>query len=143
MSSLDDVLVGTMTIQEALPHWSDPRREQLKYWGETFQVRLQDFHNGHIQTYQEDRGEQVTASQVDTEVDALLALLKQLGLGDEILLYYRSLTERGEITASEINALPATVRRYIDRLKREISNLQAESERMKNQIRKTNWGRTR
>lgn len=143
MTVSDNEIAGTMTIREAAAHWSDPRSEQLKRWAETFGVLLQDLHLGHVRTYQKDRGEEAPASQVDAEIDALLALLKQIGLGDEIERYYQPLGEAGELTPAEINALPEPARKYIDKLKQELSNLRAESARMKNQIRKTNWGRSR
>lgn len=136
-------IVGTMTIGEAAPNWPDPRREHLKHWANTFAVRLQDLHIGHIRTYQQERGEQVPGSQVDVEVDAVLGLLKQIGLGKEILSCYQSLTEARELTPAELNSLPESVQRYIAQLKREISELRANGDRMTNQIRRTNWGRSR
>jgi hypothetical protein len=100
-------------------------------------------HPGHIVTYQKDRCEEATASQVDAEVESLLALLKQIGLGGEIDRYHRPLSETGELTPAEIRALPEPVRKYIDKLKQEILVLEAEKERMTNRIRRTNWGRSR
>jgi len=93
--------------------------------------------------YQRDRGKEATAAQVDAEIDALLALLKQIGLGEEIEHRYQPLGEAGELTEADVNALPEPVRKYIDKLRREISQLQAGKSRMENQIRKTNWGRAR
>jgi hypothetical protein len=87
-----------------------------------------------------DRGQEATASQVDSEIDALLALLKQVGLGDEIRRYYQPLGEAGEITQAEFNALPEPVRKYINKLKREILDLHAQKGRMEDRIRRTNWG---
>jgi len=140
----NDTIVGTMTIREAAALWADPRREHLKRWGETFfGVILQELHHGHVVTYQKDRGEEVTASQVDAEVGALLALLKQIGLGDEIERRNQSLGDAGEITIAEFNALPEPVRKYIDKLRREINDLQAGNYRLESRIRRTNWGRSR
>jgi hypothetical protein len=143
MKTTNGSIVGTMTIREAAASWSDPRSEHLKRWAETFGVRLQDLHPGHIRTYQLDRGQERTASQVDSEIDALLRLLKQAGLGDEFARYYQPLGEAGEITQAEFNALPEPVRQYIDKLKKEILDLQAQNGRMEDRIRRTNWGRSR
>lgn len=143
MTISSDGIIATMTIAEAAALWSDPQKEHLRRWAETFGVPLQELHPGHVATYQKDRGKETTAAQVDVEVEALLALLKQIGLGSEIERYNRSLGETRELTQAEITALPEAVRKYIDRLKREISELEAEKERMSNRIRRTNWGRSR
>jgi hypothetical protein len=143
MTTTNEEIVGTMTIREAAARWPDPRSEHLKRWAETFGVRLQDLHPGHVRTYQMDRGQEATASQVDSEIDALLALLKQVGLGDEIKRYYQPLGEAGEITQAEFNALPEPVRKYINKLKKEILDLHAQKGRMEDRIRRTNWGRSR
>ena len=79
MSTKKEEIIGTMTIKEAAANWEDPRRQHLKRWGETFGVPLQELHPGHVVTYQNDRGDETTAAQVDAEVSALLALLKQIG----------------------------------------------------------------
>lgn len=92
---------------------------------------------------QRERGEVATSSEIDAEIDALLALLATVGLGDEIRFHYRPLCQDGEITAAEIRALPEHARRYIETLQGRISELGAGNERMKNQIRRTNWGRSR
>ena len=139
----DDKIVGTMTIREAAALWSDPRKDHLKHWAETFGVPLQELHPGHVVTYQKDRGEEVTTSQVDAEVGALLALLKEIGLGDEIERRNRPLSEAGELTPAEFNALPEPARKYIDKLRREISELKAGIDRMESRIRRTNWGRSK
>jgi len=132
-----------MTILEAATLWSDPRCEQLKRWAETFGVRLQDLHPGHVRTYQQDRGTEASASQVDSEIDALLTLLEQIGLGDDIKRYYHPFSETDELTKAEINTLSEPVRKYIDKLLEDISDLKADNERMRNRIRRTNWGRSR
>jgi hypothetical protein len=143
MSTKKEEIVGTMTIKEAAANWEDPRCQHLKRWGETFGVPLQELHPGHVVTYQNDRGDETTAAQVDAEVSALLALLKQIGLGGEIERRNRSLSESGELTPAEIRALPEPVRKYIDKLKQGILELDAEMERMSNRIQRTNWGRSR
>ncbi len=143
MNTKNEEIFGTMTIKEASPLWEDPRREQLKRWGETFGVPLQELHPGHVVTYQNDRGKETTAAQVDAEVSALLALLKQIGLGGEIERHNRLLANAGEITAFEFKALPETAQKYIERLRQEIHSLKAGNDRMANRIRRTNWGRQR
>jgi len=136
-------IVETMTIREAAPLWHDPRSEHLQHWAETFGVCLKDFHAGHIRTFQLERSQQVTGAQVDAEVEALLALLGELGLGQEIRLYYRSFGDQDEITPAEFGAFPEAARIYIEKLRRKISELEAMSHRMENRIRRTNWGRSR
>ncbi len=136
-------IVGTMTIHDAAAHLSAPQIEHLKHWAETFLVPLQDLHIGHVLTYQKERGREVIASQVDVEVAALFDLLKQIGLGDEIARSYQPLCETEMPTSADIASLPEPVRKYIGELKQEVSHLRTENERMKNQIRKTNWGRSR
>jgi hypothetical protein len=143
MAAKGDEIIGTMTIREAAERWSDPRSGLLKRWGETFGVQLQELHPGHVETYQKDRGEDVGSSQVDAEVGALLVLLKELGLGADIERYNHSLSESGELTTAEFRTLPEAVQKYIQRLKREVAELSASNERMKNRIRRTNWGRSR
>ena len=143
MSTRKEEIIGTMTIKEAAANWEDPRRQHLMRWGETFGVPLQELHPGHVVTYQKDRGEEVTASQVDAEVGALLALLKQIGLGDEIERRNQSLADAGEITLAEFNSLPEPARKYIDKLRQEINDLKAGNDRLENRIRRTNWGRSR
>jgi hypothetical protein len=140
---MENRIVGTMTIREAAVLWADPRSELLKRWAETFGVVLQELHPGHVVTYQNDRSDETTAAQVDAEVSALLALLKQIGLGGEIERRNRLLGDAGEITAAEFKALPETTRKYIEKLRQEIYNLQAGNDRMANRIRRTNWGRSR
>jgi hypothetical protein len=132
-----------MTIREAAARWPDPRKNNLKRWAETFGVPLQELHPGHVVTYRKDRREETTSSQVDAEVEALLALLKQIGLGSEIERYNRPFGETGELTPAEIRALPEPVQRYIEKLKQEISDLEAANDRMESRIRRTNWGRGR
>jgi hypothetical protein len=143
MTAANDKIVGAMTIREAADRWPDPRRELLKRWTETFGVTLGELHPGHVVTYQKDRGEETSASQVDAEVEALLALLKEIGLGGEIERYNRPLSEAWELTPAEYRALPESARRYIDRLKEKIADLQAQRGQMENRIRRTNWGRRR
>lgn len=143
MGASGSEISGAMTIAEAATQWPDARREKLKFWTGKIDVRLQDLGIWDLHSYQRERGEVATSSEIDAEIDALLALLATVGLGDEIRLHYRPMCQDGEITAAEIRALPEHARRYIQKLQREISELGAGNERMKNQIRRTNWGRSR
>jgi hypothetical protein len=143
MSTPGTEIIGTMTIKEAADIWQDPRREHLLQWAEAFGVQLRDLHLGHIRTYQKQRGEQVSGAEIDVEVEALLALLKQIDPGNEIFRYCPSFAETGELTAAELRGLPEPVRRYVGKLEKELSDLRADSEQMKKQIRKANWGRSR
>ncbi len=143
MSTPCTEIIGTMTIREAAAIWQDPRGEQLRHWAEAFGVQLRDLHLGHIRSYQEQRGGQVTGAEIDVEVEALLALLKQIDPGSEIFRYYPSFAETGELTAAELRGLPEPVRRYVGKLEKELSDLRADSEQMKKQIRKATWGRSR
>jgi hypothetical protein len=143
MSTHGNQIVDTMTIREAAARWTDSRSEKLHYWAETFGIALKDFHAGHIRTYQVDRGEQVAASQVDAEVGALLALLAELGLDQEVQRYNHSLEDASEITTADFKSLPVTVQTYIEKLRKKISDLEAANYRMENRIRKINWGRSR
>jgi|ERR1035437_3202027 hypothetical protein len=143
MESKSEEIIGTMTIKEAASLWEDPRREHLEHLAEIVIERLQDLQPFHVLTYQRNRSDQVTASQVDAEIEALLALLKHIGLDNGFEGYYRSLGEQDELTRVDISALPEPIRKYVEKLKREISDLRAGSDRMENQIRRTNWGRSR
>ncbi len=98
-----------MTIADAVVQWPDERREKLKFWVDKTGTRLQEIGLWHLRSYQWERGEVATASEIDAEIDALLALLATVGLGDEIQLYYRPLCQEGEIAAAEIKALSETV----------------------------------
>ncbi len=139
----DCEIKGTMTIQEASAGWSNPLRDHLKRWGETFAMRLIDLHIGHVKTYQTNRSQEVSASEVDAEVAALLELLNQLGLGGEIEQYYKPFQKLPELTSSEFNALPIRVRQYIRELKNELSELRSSNDSIENKLRKANWARRR
>ena len=137
-------ILATMTVQEAAPLWNDPRSVHLKRWGETFGIRLDEFHYGHIATYeQERRAEKVTYSVVWTEVCALRALLKDVGLGEEIESHYMTPLDRVRLTAEELKDLTPRARAYIEYLEGEISKLSHESDKMKGTLLKINWGRRR
>jgi hypothetical protein len=143
MSTPEIEIDPAMTIREAAARWRDPRSTQLQHWADTFGVRLHELHIGHVRTYQEERGRNVSGAQVDAEVGALLALLHEVGLGSEIDRFYQSFEQIEELTPAESNALPEPVRRHIAKLRRELSQAVAECENMKNRIRKANWGRDR
>jgi hypothetical protein len=137
-------LLKTMTLQEAAALWDDPRSVHLKRWGETSAIRLDEFHYGHIATYEQQHlREKVSYSVVWTEVCALRALLKHVGLGEEIESHYMTPLDRVRLTAEELKGLTPRTRAYIEYLEGEISKLSHESDKMKGTIRKINWGRKR
>jgi hypothetical protein len=47
------------------------------------------------------------------------------------------------LTKEEIETLPSNVARYIEHLQKELAALRFENDKQKNQIRRTNWGRSR
>ena len=82
-------ILTSMTVQQAAAMWEDDRAVLLKRWGETFGISLDEFHYGHIVTYERERlAEKVTFAVVWTEVKALRALLQHVGLGEEIESHY-------------------------------------------------------
>lgn len=134
---------STMTIPEAATHWRDPKSPYLKRWDETCGIRLMDFHVGHFITYRSERSKEVATQTVDLEMDALLTLLRELHLGAEIERYFRHGQTAAELTTDEIESLPERVRAYITEMKSELIGLRAENDRLKNKVRKANWGRSR
>jgi hypothetical protein len=106
-------ILKTMTVQEAAELWSDPLRNHLQKWEAEFNQPLEGLHAGHIITYQRERIREVGAGVVNLEVDALLGLLQQAGIGEEIRLHYRPLLEDIELTPEEMNSLPRHIRTYI------------------------------
>jgi hypothetical protein len=132
-----------MTIQAAAAIWDDPQRVHLGLWAQDFEVRLEELHPGHIATYEKARLAQVNYAVVWTEILALRALLKAAGIGEEIESIYTTPLDKVKLSAEELAGLPSRARGYIEYLEREISGLNAENDRMKGTIRKTNWGRRR
>jgi Trp operon repressor len=116
----------------------------LKRWGETFGIRLDQFHYGHIATYEQERlAENVSYPMVWTEVKALRALLQHVALGEEIESHYMTPLDRVRLTAEERAGLAPRVRAYLEYLEGEISQLSHESDKMKGTLRKINSGRRR
>jgi hypothetical protein len=137
-------ILKTMTVLEAAPLWKDPRSVHLKRWGETFAIRLDEFHSGHVAAYEQERlADKVSYPTVWTEVKALRALLQHVGLGEEIESHYRTPLEKVKLTPEELEGLTSRARAYIEYLEREISMLGAEGDKMKGTLRKINWGRRR
>ncbi len=134
---------STMTVQEAATHWRDPKSSYLKRWGETFGIRLMDFHVGHVITYRAERAKEVATQAIDLEVDALVTLLREVHLGAEIERHFRRGQTTPELTAYEIESLPERVQAYIAGMKRELVTLRSENDRLKNRVRKANWARSR
>jgi hypothetical protein len=137
-------ILATMTVREAAPLWDDPRHVHLEKWAERFGIRLDEFHSGHIVTYERERlDDKVTYSEVWTEVCALRALLKHVGLGEEIESHYLTPYDRVKLTPEERAALSPRVKAYIEYMENELSGLRSESDKMKGTLRKVNWGRRR
>jgi len=134
---------STMTIQEAATHWLDPKSSYLKRWGETFGIRLMDFHVGHVITYRAERSKEVATQTIDLEVDALLTLLRELHLGADIERHFGHAHNSSELTVEEIESLPERIRAYITEVRKELAILRSENDRLKNQVRKANWDRSR
>jgi Trp operon repressor len=137
-------ILKTMTVHEAAPLWDDPRSVHLTRWGETFTIRLDEFHYGHIATYEQERlAENVSYPTVWAEVKALRALLQNVGLGEEIESHYTTSLDRVKLTAEERDGLTPRARAYVEYLEGEISQLRHESDKTKATLRKINWGRKR
>jgi hypothetical protein len=86
-------ILATMTVKEAGEHLAEPDRKHLLRWRETYGIPLNEFHIGHIKTYQIDRVQEVEAAILDREVAALLMLLHELNLSAEIEGSYRALID--------------------------------------------------
>jgi hypothetical protein len=137
-------ILKTMTVQQAAPLWDDARSVRLQRWAESFEVPLHEFHYGHIATYEEERlGEKVSYPVVWAEIGALRALLRHVGLGEEIESHYTTPLERVKLTEEELSGLSPRARAYIEYLEGKISNLSRESDKMKGTLQKINWGRKR
>jgi hypothetical protein len=136
-------IVKTMTVLEAAPLWDDPRAVHLRRWGETFGITLEEFHIGHVLTYEKDRLGEVNYAVMWNEVIALRGLLKHAGVGEDIESHYMTPLDKMKLTAEEMTALPPRARAYIEYLEREVSILNASREKMKGTLRKINWGRKR
>jgi hypothetical protein len=109
--------------------------------GETFGIRLMDFHVGHVISYRAERAKEVATQTIDLEVDALVTLLSELHLGADIERHFRHGQTASELTTDEIESLPERVQAYIAEMSRELSGLRSENDCLKNQVRKANWGR--
>ena len=133
-------ILKTMTVREAAAIWDDPRRVHLQRWAQTFSLALEEFHIGHVVTYEKNRSEEVRYSVMWTEVLSLRALLKHAGLGQEIESHYTSALDKVKLTADERHSLTPRARAYIEHLEREVAGLNASSERIKAILRKINWG---
>lgn len=136
-------ILKTITVQEAAALWPDPKRAHLKKWEAEFNQPLEGLHAGHVITYQTERIREVDASVVITEVDALCALLKQAGTGEEIKKYYNPLEEGVKLAPEELDALPRRARMYIYELEQRLKSMSSENALMENKIRTHNWGRKR
>jgi hypothetical protein len=137
----DGRILDTMSIRDAWPFIPARKQALLVHWADTFEVALADFHAGHFATYQHERLPQTSAQATQDEVPALLDLLHEQGLGKNIP------TSQGNSDPSlgeeEFAGLPEQVREYIRFLRRQASYLQSQITQQDNQIRRSNWGRSR
>jgi hypothetical protein len=136
-------ILKTMTVREAAPLWDDPRSALLQAWSEGFDVPLKEFCCGHILTYERERLAQVPYAEIWPEVSALRALLRHVGVGEEIESHYLTPLDKVKLTEEEMNGLPPRARAYIGYLEEEVHSLSAANERTKSTLRKINWGRKR
>jgi hypothetical protein len=136
-------ILGTMTVQEAAPLWDDPRNIHLKRWAEMFEIPLEAFRYTHVLAYEKERLTEVGYPVVWPEVAALRALLKDVGLGEEIESHYMTPLDRVKLTEEEMSGLSPRARAYIEYLEQEVYSLNAANERTKSTLRKINWGRKR
>jgi hypothetical protein len=135
-------ILKTMTIREAAAAWDDPRSALLETWAELFDVTLEGLRYSHILRYETERlAAKVPYAFIWPEVAALRALLKCVGLGEEIQSHYETPLEKVKLTEQELATLSARVRAYIAYLEQQVSGLNAENDRMKGTLRKINWGR--
>ena len=112
-----------MTVREAAPLWDDPRSVLLQAWSEGFDVTLEEFRHGHIITYEKERLAHVPYAKIWPEVSALRALLRHVGVGEEIESHYSTPLDRVKLTAEERIGLAPRIKAYIEYLEQEISGL--------------------
>lgn len=134
-------ITAEMTLREVLPLLSPAEQISLQYWAAEFGIPLREFHLGHIRTYEMQRLETETLHTVNAEVSVLLRLLESIGLGEEIRQRYQPLREPDELSPEERAALPERAIKYIEKLEGEIEELEAESHRTKDRLRRANWAK--
>lgn len=136
-----NVLTGEMTVREALQFRSPVEQISLSRWSEWFDIRLREFHLGHIRTYETDRLREVDRHTVNCEVSTLLGLVASIGVGDASLKGHRPLQDPDELTVEERAALPERVKNYLEMLENEIEGLTAKNGQVSDRLRKANWAR--
>lgn len=136
-------ITGEMTVREALRFCSPAQQMNLRHWGESFGLKLCEFHIGHIKTYESERQREASLQVVNSEVSTLLSLLDSAGVGSEIKEHYRPLREPDELSPEERAALPERAQKYIEKLESELQKATAESGRTADRLRKANWARRR
>jgi hypothetical protein len=137
------VVDGEMTVKEALELCTPVQRTNLALWSERFDIKLREFHIGHVKTYEKERLREVNLHVVNAEVDTLLRLVESAGVGDASLRKYRPLQESFLLTNEEREALPNRAQKYLEVLEREIQRLSTENERIMNMLRKLSSNRRR
>lgn len=132
-----------MTVSDALQFCSPAQQMNLKYWADSFGLRLGEFHIGHIKTYESERLRDASLQVVNAEVSTLLSLLDSVGVGDEIRKRYQPLREPDELSPEERATLPERARKYIENLESELRRVTDEKNRVGDRLRKANWAKWR
>jgi len=123
------------------PVLSPAQQINLQFWAKEFGIPLREFHLGHILTYKSQRLREESLHVVNAEVSTLLDLLESVGLGEEIRRRYQPLREPDELSPEERASRPERGLKYIEKLEGELRELEAQSDRTENRLRKTNWAR--
>ena len=130
-----------MTVREALPLLSPAIQINLQYWAAEFDIPLREFCLDHIRTYENQRLLSESRHVVNAEVSTLLGLLESAGVGEELRRGYEPLRDPAELSPKERAALPERALQYIEKLERELKNINARNDHIQNRLRKANWAR--
>ena len=130
-----------MTVRDALSSLSPAQQINLRFWAKEFGIQLREFHMDHIKTYENLRLSIASREVVHAEVSTLLDLLESVGVGDEVRRRYQPLQEPHELSPEERASLPERALKYIKKLEGELQELEAQTHRTKNTLRKANWAK--
>jgi len=130
-----------MTVRDAFSFLSPAQQINLQFWAKEFGIPLREFHLGHIRTYESERLRDQSLHVVNAEVSSLLDLLESVGLGEEIRSHYQPLRAPDELSPEERASLPERALKYIEKLEGELRELEAQSDRTEDRLRRANWAR--